>query len=112
MIIDKRGLEELFNIKTPYRKIEKLTFPFYFLLILFLTNYLLNVSFVLFQHFPEHGGLAFSYLAIGMLVGLLFVIVAKREPGWIRIESGQNDFEMLKRNHPSKICFECMVSIP
>jgi len=55
MIVDKQGLEELFNIKTPYRKIGKVTFPFYFLLTLFLTNYLLNVSFVLFQHFPDNG---------------------------------------------------------
>lgn len=48
MIIDKRGIEELFNIKTPYRMVGKVTFPFYFLLVLYLTNYILNVSFVLF----------------------------------------------------------------
>jgi len=85
MIIDKRGIEELFNIKTPYRKIGKVTFPFYFLLILFLTNYILNVSFVLFQHFPQNGDLAFAYLVIGFVVAIFFLVVARKEPGFIMI---------------------------
>lgn len=96
-------------MKTPYRKIGKVTFPFYFLLVLYLTNYILNVSFVLFQHFPQKGDLAFVYLVLGFLIGVLFVVVAKKGPGFIYIEEGQNDYEMLRNNHPSKICFDCMV---
>lgn len=99
-------------MKTPYRKIGKVTFPFYFLLVLYLTNYLLNVSFVLFEHFPEKGDLAFVYLALGLLIGVLFAAVARREPGYIYIEEQQNDFEMLRNNHPSKVCFDCMVRLP
>jgi hypothetical protein len=26
------------------------------------------------------------------------------------IEAEQNDFDMLKKTHPSKICFDCMVN--
>jgi hypothetical protein len=96
-------------VKTPYRKIGKVTFPFYFLLTLYLTNYVLNLSFVLFQHFPQKGDLAFVYLVLGLLIGILFVVVTKKQPGFIFIEENQNDFEMLKNNHPSKVCFDCMV---
>ena len=110
MIIDKQGIEEFFNIKTPYRKIGKYTLPYYFLVILFLTNFILNVSFVLFQHFPQGGDLAFSYLIIGIIVIILFLIASKKEPGFIMIEAEQNDFDMLKKTHPSKICFDCMVN--
>jgi hypothetical protein len=109
MIIDKRGLEEFFNIKTPYRRISKYTFPFYFLVVLFLTNYVLNLSFVLFQHFPQGGDLAFAYLVIGVLVIGLFLVASHRQPGFIGIDADQNDFEMLRGTHASKICFECMV---
>jgi hypothetical protein len=52
---------------------------------LYLTNYLLNTSFVLFQHFPEKGDLAFVYLALGLLIGVLFTVVARKEPGYIYI---------------------------
>lgn len=41
----------MLNIKNPFRKIGKRTFPFYFFLIAFFTNYLLNVSFVISTHF-------------------------------------------------------------
>lgn len=76
MILDKRGVEELFNIKTPFRRLPRVTFPFYFLLVMYLTNYILNISFVLFRHFPRHGVLAFVYLMLGLCVGVFFVIVS------------------------------------
>lgn len=76
MIIDKQGIEEFFNIKTPYRKIGKFTLPYYFLVVLFLINYILNVSFVLFQHFPQGGDLAFAYLIVGIFVILLFFLAS------------------------------------
>jgi hypothetical protein len=38
------------NIKNPFRKIGKRTFPFYFFIIAFFLNYALNVSFVLTHH--------------------------------------------------------------
>ena len=110
MIVDKKGMEEFFNIKTPYRKIGKFTLPFYFLIILYLTNFILNVSFVLFQHFPKGGDLAFSYLIIGIIVIILFLIASRKQPGFIMVEAEQNDFDMLKITHPSKICFDCMVN--
>ncbi len=47
MIIDKGGIEELLNVKNPFRKIGKRTFPFYFFLLSFTINYILNVSFVI-----------------------------------------------------------------
>lgn len=109
MIIDRRGLEEFFNIKTPYRRIGKFTFPFYFLVVLFLSNYLLNVSFVLFQHFPQGGVLAFVYLIIGLAVIALFFVASRSEPGFIEPDQDQMPFDMLKGAHASKICFDCMV---
>jgi hypothetical protein len=78
MIIDKQGIEEFFNIKTPYRKIGKYTLPYYFLVILFLTNFILNLSFVLFQHFPQGGDLAFAYLIIGLVVVALFFMASRK----------------------------------
>ena len=110
MIVDKRGVEEFFNIKTPYRKIGQFTFPFFFFVVFFLVNYLLSISFVIFRHFPKGGELAFVYLIVGGMVILFFLMASNRQPGYIRIETEQNDFTMLKRNHASKICFECMVS--
>jgi hypothetical protein len=86
MIIDKRGIEEFFNIKTPYRKIGKYTFPYFFLIGVFLINYLLNVSFVVFRHFPHGGDLAFVYLVAGLLVILFFLIASLTKPGYICIE--------------------------
>lgn len=83
MIIDKRGIEEFFNIKTPYRSIGKYTFPFFFLIVLFLINFLLNVSFVLFRHFPHGGDLAFVYLITGFLVIIFFLIASNKKPGFI-----------------------------
>lgn len=50
MIIDKAGVEELLNIKSPFRKIGKRTFPFYFFLLAFSINYVLNASFVVSHH--------------------------------------------------------------
>ena len=47
MIIDKQGLEELMNIKTPFRKLKRRSFPFYMLLVLFALCYVLNISFVI-----------------------------------------------------------------
>ena len=96
-------------MKTPYRKIGKYTFPFFFFIVLYLINYILNISFVLFRHFPKGGDLAFAYLVIGFIVAVLFVISSVKKPGYIDSEKDQNTFTMLKRNHPSKICFECMV---
>ena len=83
MILDKQGIEEFFNIKTPYRQIGKYTLPYYFLL---------NLSFVLFQHFPQGGDLAFAYLIIGAVVVVVFLVASHKQPGYICIEEGQNDF--------------------
>ena len=111
MIIDKRGIEEFLNIKVPYRKVHKHTFPFLFFIVVYLINYILNISFVLFRHFPQGGDLAFAYLVVGFVVAVLFVISSLKKPGYIDGEKDQNSFTMLKRNHPSKICFECMVNM-
>ncbi len=92
MIIDKRGIEEFFNVKTPYRSIKKTTFPFYFLIVMFLANYLLNISFVLFQNFPKHGILAFCYLVMGFIAIALFLASTAKKPGYICVEAEQNDF--------------------
>ena len=67
------------------------------------------MSFVLFTHFPEGTELAIVYLALGLLVILLFLISSRKKPGYICINADQNDFDILKKYHPSKICFECMV---
>ena len=69
-----------------------MTFPFYFLLLLFSTNYLLNVSFVLFQHFPTHGDLAFAYLLMGLLVAVLFGVVSRSNPGYVSRGDGSGEF--------------------
>ena len=68
MIIDKQGYEEFLNIKTPYRKVGKRTFPFYFFVFSFLINFFLNISFVVFCHFSENKEIGLSYLALGIVV--------------------------------------------
>ena len=78
------------NIKTPYRSIGKYTFPFYFFIILYLINYVLNISFVLFRHFPHGGDLAFAYLVVGFIVALLFVVSSVKKPGYIEGERDKN----------------------
>ena len=42
---------------------------------------------------------------------VLFIISSRKKPGYICIDAEQNDFDILKKYHPSKICFECMVII-
>jgi hypothetical protein len=52
MIEDKEGIEEWIGIKTPFHKLRKHTFPFFLLVFLFLSVYLMNVSFLI-QDFPQ-----------------------------------------------------------
>ena len=53
MIEDKGGIEEFLNIKAPFRKTSQKTFHFFFFVILFFANYLLNITFVIFQQDRE-----------------------------------------------------------
>lgn len=84
MIIDKQGIEELMNIKTPFRKLKRYTFPFYLLLILFLSNYILNISFVISKHITTETWLAITFLILGFIVLLFFIIATLSNPGYLK----------------------------
>lgn len=78
MILDEQGIVELFNIKTPFRKMRSRTFPFYFLLVMFLINYVLGISFVLPTHFEEFMTMGIIFLILGFIVAVLFVIACNK----------------------------------
>ena len=78
------------NIKTPFRKLQKKTFPFYLLLALFLTNYILNVSFVVKDSLESEKEMAITFLALGGWVFLLYIICVCSNPGYLRPD--QNKF--------------------
>lgn len=111
MIIDKQGIEELMNIKTPFRKLHKHTLPFYLLLFLFFSNYILNISFVLHDSFKARQDLSIAFLAIGFIVAVFFLICKLSNPGHLKPKnsSGSNMFQILLRNKPADVCFDCKV---
>lgn len=113
MIIDKQGIQELMNIKTPFRKLKKHTLPFFLLLFLFLSNYILNISFVLHDSITYRLDLSICFLAMGLVVLLLFVLCKFSNPGCLKPKSnaGSNMFQMLLKNKPTDICFDCRVII-
>jgi hypothetical protein len=100
MIIDKQGIEELMNIKTPFRKLSKHTLPFYLLLFLFLSNYVLNISFVLHSSFKYRTDLSITFLVIGFIVAVFFLICKISNPGHLKpfSGSGSNMFQILLKN--------------
>ena len=111
MIIDKQGIEELMNIKTPFRKLHKHTLPFYLILFLFLSNYILNISFVLHETFKYRLDLSIAFLAMGFIVGLLFLGCKFSNPGYLKpiSSAGANMFQILLKNKSTDICFDCKV---
>ena len=84
MIIDKQGIEELMNIKTPFRKLKAKTFPYYFLLVVFLINYILNISFVINRTFTTESELTIVFLSLGFLVIVFFFLSSCINPGYLR----------------------------
>lgn len=111
MIIDKQGIEELMNIKTPFRKLHKHTLPFYLLLFLFLSNYILNVSFVLHESFKYRLDLSITFLVFGFVICILFSLCKFSNPGHLKpiSSAGSNMFQILLKNKPTDICFDCKV---
>ena len=83
------------NIKTPFRKLHKHTLPFYLLLFLFLSNYVLNVSFVLYQSVIYRLDLSIVFLIMGFIVGVLFIICKFSNPGLLKPKAPSNMFQML-----------------
>lgn len=84
MIVDKGGLDELLNIKNPFRKIGKRTFPFYFFLVVFFTNYALNVSFIVTHHIASSMFLTLVFLILGFLTLMAFGMVFVKDPGYLK----------------------------
>lgn len=100
------------NIKTPFRKLRKHTFPFYLLLFLFLSNYILNVSFVLRTSVTYRIDLSITYLAIGFIVAVLFFASKISNPGILKPQTATgNLFQILVKNKPTEICFDCKVPV-
>lgn len=122
MIIDKQGIEELMNIKTPFRKLHKKTLPFYMFLSLFLVNYVLNVSFVVQTTFvkDKNEGLAITFLVIGFVTIIFYIISACWNPGFLKPAQhnefvhtqSRSMFQILNRFKPQQICFDCKVPAP
>lgn len=98
------------NIKTPFRKLRRHTFPFYLLLFLFLSNYILNISFVLQASFTYRLDLSITFLVIGFIVALLFFISKISNPGILKPQNiTGNMFQVLLKNKPTEVCFDCKV---
>ena len=55
-------------------------------------------------------GLTICFLCLGFIVALLFVVSSFSNPGNLKNQKTSNYFEMLQKNKPSKICFDCKVS--
>lgn len=100
------------NIKTPFRKLHKHTLPFYLLLFLFLSNYVLNVSFVLYQSVVYRLDLSIAFLVLGFIVGVLFIICKFSNPGLLKPKIPYNMFQMLLKNKSQDICYDCKVHYP
>ena len=117
MIIDKQGIEELMNIKTPFRKLHQKTFPFYLLLVLFTVCYILNISFVIKDTIMSERVLTIIFLSIGLFVLLMFFISSRSNPGFLKPCSGnnfiksdqKNMFQILTKYKSYQICFDCRV---
>lgn len=88
----------MLNIKNPFRKIGKRTFPFYFFLSMFLVNFVLNVSFVVTHHITTDVYLSIVFLAIGILTIVSFVLVSVRNPGYLKPDEPRNYFQMLLKH--------------
>lgn len=111
MIIDSTGISELLNIKSPFRKLSKRTFPFYLFLTIFFSNYLVNVSFVITHHINTQIEISIAYLSLGLLSIFSFILISVTNPGYLRPVESSNYFKMLLDNSPKQICFDCKVII-
>ena len=101
------------NIKTPFRKLRRHTFPFYLLLFLFLSNYILNISFVLQESFTYRLDLSITFLVFGFIVALLFFISKISNPGILKPQNiTGNMFQVLLKNKPTEVCFDCKIVKP
>lgn len=89
------------NIKTPFRKLHKHTLPFYLLLFLFVSNYVLNISFVLYSAWEYRLDLSIIFLALGFVVAVLFLVSKISNPGTLKPTTQHNMFQMLLKNKPS-----------
>lgn len=99
------------NIKTPFRKLHKHTLPFYLLLFLYLSCYVLNISFVLHRTMGDRLIISIIYLVFGLIVGIFFTICKVSNPGYLKpdAEKGSNMFQMLLKNKANEVCFDCKV---
>lgn len=90
------------NIKTPFRKLNKHTLPFYLFLILYLSNFVLNISFVLYQSVVYRLDLSITFLVLGSIVGVLYLICKYTNPGYLRPEeTTTNMFQILLKYKPT-----------
>jgi hypothetical protein len=113
MLIDKRGIKELMNIKMPYRKLSKHTLPFFLLVFLLSTNYLLNISFIIDEASKTEFKLSMAFIALGSLEIVLFIFCKASNPGFITADSPKSHgylFSILKKYKPADICFDCQVT--
>lgn len=78
------------NIKTPFRKLKRFTFPFALLVFLFSSSYLLNVSFVVSQQLAIETELAVTFLCMGMVVLFFFVVASLSNPGYLKPQKSFN----------------------
>lgn len=74
-------------------------------------NFILNVSFVVTHHITIDTELSITFLAIGVVTILAFVMVSVSNPGNLKPNESKNYFHMLMTHKPNKICFDCKVSL-
>jgi hypothetical protein len=109
MIMDKMGLLSLLNLQSRFSRSSRRSFPFYCFIFLFLTTYLINIAYLIPFSGQYSSIMAVIGLGIGLVVAVQFILLALSNPGKIASWSKDLYFQMLKENHPSKICFYCDV---
>jgi len=104
------GLLSLLNLQSRFSQSSRRNFPFYFFIFLFMTTYLINIAFLIPFRAKTASILTLVGLGIGFVVAVQFFLLYHSNPGKILAWPKDHFFQMLRYNHPSKICFFCNVN--
>jgi hypothetical protein len=78
---------------------------------LFFSNYILNVSFVVSHHINTDTLLGIVFLFLGFMVMACYLRCGFSNPGRLRKDTQANYLQMLVKNKPIDICYDCKVHL-
>jgi hypothetical protein len=83
LIRDRQGIDELMKRKTPYRKVGKYSVHFFSFVLLFFSNYLLNLLFVVPS--PYSGTVSgVLFVLMGLMVMVLYFVCCWSDAGRLK----------------------------